>query len=514
MAELPENAPILPENLPAAPITEDAIKRVVVPFLRQFYKNRYAISYGTERTEFDLENAAGHRVDSRLTFNKEDGSPFSCAVEATSMDKLDEVKFSLNTPYFVWACVASASFSLGILYLILWRFRGPWVYGLGWQGNLGLSLVLGGILYMVYYFLQKNRGKFRYIYAVEQFKSYQADEKWVALAETAFPETDNIYLAELRKQLIFNGYGLLLVSDDGFVRPLITPSRLGSFGENRKTFEYFLDSDFIWKGYQLTQSAPAKMLGSLGKKGWQLTRADRLTGRVADPTRRYMKSYFHQKLLTGIGVCIVGLVIWKTRDYRTVDYLGEKDRAAMLKTEVPYEGESYLPGDHIYLEKRAPAYLPDAPAPEPDLSGEPSLAPPESDLDFFEKLAGKTAQQAENRPVSYHIQQKKAEPVRKALPENCEKWASKNGWVVQDNYFSDLDFAKERVAVLTKNGFACELVRRQCLYENQSGGWVVLLNGVFSAENSARSTAAVLQKKLVKLKLDRQPVLVKKLISR
>ena len=512
MAETQENGPNLSEQPVASAISEDAIKRAVVPFLRNFYKNRYAISYGTERADFDLVDAAGHQVDSRIIFNKEDGAPFTCAVEATSADKLDEVRFSLNLPYFIWACFASTSFTMGILYLFLWRFRGEWVYKLGWQGNLGLVLVLAGVLYTVYYFLNKRREKFRYIYAVEQFKSYQADEKWVALAENAFPEPDNIYLAELRKQLIFNGYGLVLVSDEGMVKPLITPSRLGAFGEKRKAFEYFLDSDFIWKGYQLTQSKPAQMLGTLTKKGWKLTRADRLT----DPTQRYMRSFFHQKLLTGIGICIVGLVVWRTRSYRAVDFMDEKDRAALLKTESTYEGESYLPGDHIYFEKKPPNYLPDAPAPEPDLSGEPNLEKPESDADFFEKLSGRPTAAQVPVAVKSPILRENAPKRQVISPKTiagCEKWSGKKGWVVQDNFFGDLDFAKERLAILTKNGFQGELVKRQCLYENQSGGWVILLNGVFSGEKTARSTAADLQKKLAKLKLDRKPVLVKKLME-
>ena len=361
------------------------------------------------------------------------------------------------------------------------------------------------------YFLLKRRGKFRYIYAIEQFKRYQADEKWVALSENAFPETDNIYLAELRKQLIFNGHGLLLVSDEGLVRPVITPSRLGAFGGQHKAFDYFLDSDFISKGYQMVQSRPAQMVGLLGKKGWQLSRADRL----ATPTTRYMRAYFHQKALTAIGIGIVCIVVWRTRSYRAVEYMGEKDRAALLKTEAPYEDESYMPGDLVAYGKKPPEYLPDAPAPEPDLSGEPSLGTAESDADFFKKLSGKevaAAEKTEKKPVSNKAAPPQKPVVKKQMPTGCEKWAGRKGWVVQDNFFGDLSFAKERVAVLTKNGFQCELVRRQCLYENQTGGWVVLLNGVFSAEGLARAAAVDLQKKLAKLKLERGPVLVKKLM--
>ena len=86
------------------PISEDAIKRAVVPFLKNFYKYRYAVAYGTEKAEFDLQDESGHVVDGRLTFRKESGEPFVCAYEATSIETLDEVRFSLNRPYFLWDC--------------------------------------------------------------------------------------------------------------------------------------------------------------------------------------------------------------------------------------------------------------------------------------------------------------------------------------------------------------------------------------------------------------------------
>ncbi len=517
MVETTENQPFTNENPAAAPISEDEIKRAVVPFLRNFYKNRYAISYGTVSADFDVEDAAGHHVDSRLTFNKEDGSPFSCAVEATAADNLSEIKYELNGPYFGWAVGASACFTLGVFYLFMWRLRPVWVYELGLLGNLGMVLLMGAMLATAYFYGLRNREKFRYIYAVEQFKTFQADEKWCAVASAAFPEPDDKWLAELRKQLVFNGNGLLLVSDTGEVRPLVTPSRLGAFGEKHRTFDYFLDSDFIWRGYQMTRSRPARWFGSFLGKGWRMSKASRLT----DPTHRFMRSYFHQKLLAAAGLCIVGIVVWKTRDYRAVDFVDEKQhRAAMLKAADLPEDESYMPGDKIYFKKRPPEYLPaDAPAPEPDLSGEPDLSRPDSEAVFFEKLAGRKPAVVAKRPFEQGPLGKtptapKPSAAPKPASDGCETWSNKKGWVVQDNYFGTLDFARERRAELLKNGFEASLARRNCLFENQSGGWVTLLGGVFSNENSARSAAASFQKRLARLRLERGPVIVKKLIGR
>lgn len=498
-------------------ITEDEIKRAVVPFFRHFYRYRYAIQFGSDHADFDQTSAGGHVVDGRLQFMKDDGSPFVCTWEATSVDKLEEVKFTRNWPLFLWECAAWSSVSVACLYVILWQFRFYFIRNLEWQGNIGLLLGFGLVAFSTFFFIWKNAAKFRWIYAIEQFKSYHADEQWVALAADAFPETNDLNLAELRRQLIFNGFGLVLVSDSGAVQPIITPSRLGKFGSTRKSFEFFTNTQFAQKASRYAEKKPIKKsfkaLSWLGKKGWQLSQAEKL----ADPMSRFARSYFNQKALFGLGLLISGAVFWQVKDWHSIDYVDEtRWKAGLLKKEIPYEDEGFLPGEDVVYKKKPEAWLDDSLPTEPDLSASPRNWPTDGEADFSiensgeknvlvissgeEKPARKTAKPAANST---------AKPAKPTV-DICQKWAKTTGWLIQDNSFSDHDFAKNRLAILQKNGFSSHLVSRKCLFGNRETGWVILLGGVFSEEKSARSAAVSFEKKEARLGLKIQGLLVRR----
>ena len=72
-------------------LTEDEVKRRFMPFLRDFYKNRYEPSPNTVSVELDNVSKEGWVADGKITFRKADGSPFICTYEATSRDKAEEV---------------------------------------------------------------------------------------------------------------------------------------------------------------------------------------------------------------------------------------------------------------------------------------------------------------------------------------------------------------------------------------------------------------------------------------
>ena len=57
--------------------------------------------------------------------------------------------------------------------------------------------------------MAKGFPRYRYIYAVEQFKKYHADEQWVAIGEDVFENPNDKYLKELKKQCVYNGFGLI-----------------------------------------------------------------------------------------------------------------------------------------------------------------------------------------------------------------------------------------------------------------------------------------------------------------
>ena len=87
-------------------ITEDDVKQRFIPFLKDFYRNRYEPLPNTLSVNFDNVSEGGVVADGMLQFRKPDGSLFTCTYEATSRDKIGEVKYTLNINYFIWDCAA------------------------------------------------------------------------------------------------------------------------------------------------------------------------------------------------------------------------------------------------------------------------------------------------------------------------------------------------------------------------------------------------------------------------
>jgi hypothetical protein len=215
-------------------ITEDDVKQRFIPFLKDFYRNRYEPLPNTLSVNFDNISEGGVVADGMLQFRKPDGSLFTCTYEATSRDKIGEVKYTLNINYFIWDCAAFGALSAALIYVAFFRSEFLWLVKLHGPGNIGL--VLGAFLigFLGWYFTMQRWRKYRFIHAIAQFEAYRADEQWIALAEDVFPSPVDPYRAELREQCVFYGYGLAIVPAEGRVQPLVAPSRIGIYAENRK----------------------------------------------------------------------------------------------------------------------------------------------------------------------------------------------------------------------------------------------------------------------------------------
>jgi len=219
---------------PTIRLTEDEVKRRFMPFLRDFYKNRYEPISNSVSMELDNVSMEGWVADGKISFRKTDGSPFICTYEATSSDKAEEVKYQLNLQYFLWDCTAFGMVCAALAYVYFFQTDFVWLLTLKAAGNCGLLLGTAMIGFFGWYFTMRSWRKYRYIFAIQQFKQYFADEQWVAIAEDVFPSPNDPYLLELRNQCVYNGIGLAIVPLEGMVRKLIDPSRLGIFGKDRK----------------------------------------------------------------------------------------------------------------------------------------------------------------------------------------------------------------------------------------------------------------------------------------
>jgi hypothetical protein len=205
-------------------ISENTVKRVALSFLKGYYKYRPR-GEGDTIARLDMQAPGGIIADGHLTFNKEDGSPFLATFEATSWDTREEVRFHRQPVLRNMDAMAAA---LVLTALVL-------VYGYAeeWEGFARMGKYSTIVLYLfsvsfLFLFIRLLLGplpRYRYMYAIEQFRQYYADQQWIALAEDVFPDPTDRNLRELKDQCVREGFGLLIVDPNEKAYLVVTPAR-------------------------------------------------------------------------------------------------------------------------------------------------------------------------------------------------------------------------------------------------------------------------------------------------
>ena len=226
-------------------ISEDGIKRAALGFLKTYYKFRPRS--GETKVSADNFHPSGIVADGFLEFPDENNKIFTATFEATSADKINEVKFSTHTNDLGWDSFVFAAIGTLLLMTLVWKLNLLKVTApLGIPESLALIFLSLGALGFSFYLSCKASSKYRYIYAIEQFKRYHADEQWIALGANVFSTAEDTHYEELRNQCIKNGIGLFLVRSDKHgeehsdaqIDLKITPAREEIFHLKRKKLNF------------------------------------------------------------------------------------------------------------------------------------------------------------------------------------------------------------------------------------------------------------------------------------
>lgn len=219
------------------PLSEDIVKKVALAFLKGYYKYRPR-GEGETVARLDMLAPGGIIADGHLTFSKEDGSPFLATFEATAKDSKEEVLFHqqpvlMNMDALATGMVIS-TLILGVLYAKKWTgFESLGKY----PGILVFTLLLIASFGIVRFLIRKNQ-RYRYIYAIEQFKQYYADQQWVALGDDVFENPLDRNLKELKKQCVKQGFGLLIIDHNRKAHLVVTPARVQAFRKKRRLVRF------------------------------------------------------------------------------------------------------------------------------------------------------------------------------------------------------------------------------------------------------------------------------------
>ncbi|MCB9316405.1 MAG: hypothetical protein H6569_09720 [Lewinellaceae bacterium] len=480
-------------------LSENEIKRAFLPFLKEFYKFRYEYRPESVQTELDKIGTGGIIADGMVSFRKEDGTVFTCTYEATSADKAAEVKFTLNVQYFTWDCMAFGAVTAAAAYAIAYIFYLPWLAGLQWTGNLGFVLGMGMVGFLGWYLTMQRWRKYRYIYAIEQFKQYFAHEQWIALAADVFPAVTDPYFLELKSQCVYNGFGLALVSEREPVRVINAPSRLGIFGKDRKMVQWVtrtqvfqtmahnvsslsqykpaLPDEFTQQWNKVSRPVRYLLLDPIWKA---FSKPLGQSNRTFD---RYMRGHSVQKWVFTVALLAIAPLAFQVLTIRE-DFVGD---VVELPSSNPEDQYGYLyEGDAPVRDPRAiPKQDPEPVSSEPEIQTI-NLSGDEEDIPTID-LSGGTEE-----------------------PEtDCPSHLSQRGWIVLDNTFLNKVFADERAKVLEQKGIECEVFAKKCIGEGV--GYMLRVGPISLNESTANQKAQNYTKAMDRYGLLQQPLLVRRI---
>jgi hypothetical protein len=504
---------------PAHPgsLSEDEVKRRFVPFLKDFYKNRYQSETGSMVVEMDNVSAEGWVADGKLTFRKFDDTTFTCTYEATSLDKSDEVKYKLNKHYFFWDCLAFGCVCAAVSYIFFYQTSLKWLIQMKGIGNVGLLLGIFLIGFLGWYFSMPGWRKYRYIYAIQQFRQYFADEQWVALAEDVFPAPNDPFYVELRNQCVYNGIGLAIVPLEGNVRKISDPSRLGIYGKDKKMADWVTRAQWYQQMSENVGAIAARrpkapdaltafanrifrplhylLVDPFKKYIW--VRVKKPIGDTTSAYTRFMSSQSVQKWVAVLAMVFIVPVFWKIASYKTENVADleelqhwkggknpEDQRGYLIDGEaIPYGGQP--PG----VPKQYPVStkVPEDDGPTIDMSGG------EEEEETTIQVSSEKA--APIKPVVTKVVPKKTPTPAAKTPSPCEQ-LKKLGWIVQESSFNSKELAAARVAALQKKGLNCQYASQSCLPGGKSSGYIVWLGSVQATETSAKKLAETYGKAL------------------
>jgi hypothetical protein len=533
-------------------LTEDTIKKAFVPFLRNFYKDRYAIQYGSVAATFDNVSESGLIADGKLTFikhNSEDATKtetFICTYEATSLDKLQEVKFGINQSYFLWDCAAFTALVTATFYILSFATRITFLYFLGTIGNIGFLIGFALIAFSTWFFTMRSWKKYRYIYAIEQFKRYFADEQWIVLGDDIFHHSLDPNFVELKNQCTYNGFGLAIVNKYGESHAVITPSRLGIYGKDRKITDWVTDLNF----YKNTASKAAAVAQYRDKvpdvftvfwnKLWQpigyhIIRPIKeffwnfFGGSLQKTTSTYSQftgSFRTQKYLTLLSFLVLGFFLRKILAEEMSKNLTEEEYWQYLEHRMgrdnPEDEPGYIiddkPVHYNGIQKQYPDMIEketDDGVQVVDLSGgdnqdettesnntETVQTMDEPVTDNLDNWVTVAANQAE-KPAIYSKNTKK---------DYCTLVSKGKGWLIQDSFFKTFKLAEARLEALKHRGIECFAVSKSCIYKNELG-YLIFIGTPILKEKDALTEKTNYQKALKRYGLVKETLLLRKIVQ-
>ncbi len=450
------------------PISENIIKKVALRFFRNHYKFRLRRDDQPAVAKYDL-NAEGDIIaDGYYSFRKTDGSTFVATFEATTLESKKEVLFQAQQKVKLWDSLAFAAMVSTSLLALNFLFS---VHELDEREILTriilLVLAFIGSLATFYFFAGTNP-RYRYIYAIEQFKKYHADEQWIALAYDVFDNSNDPYFAELRKQCAKNGFGLLIVEQNLDTKIVITPSRHDVFKGKRQVIDFSTQAKKV-KDVSISFFSP--VFEFLGLQLYSPPKGK--------PTlNRFRKTFYHQMLFVASCVAIGAAIIWQELQFvgfKTIEPSEYRSSLAISQSNNVREQEEFL-GDSASTPKRKKAtenFWEKSVIPEKKNNPTPS---PTKNLEKPKDTLSR------RKDESFHIY-------------DCSRYSGAKGtyYIIAEGEYATLFHTKTRLRQLFDKNLECGALRQDC-FGGRKPGFLVYLGFLYEDKAEASQKLAELSK--------------------
>ncbi len=329
-------------HYPTPILTEKEVQKISLSALRSYY--RFRVKADVPELISDVRGTGGIIADVQYSFPQEDGSRFMATLEATALDSKDEVYFRRRIDLILMDALAFATITIGLFFLVLHIQKTGVVIHYSTLAIAGM--ILGAMIGLsaLFFLFAWNLRRYRYIYAVEQFKQYFADEQWIAISEDVFPDFQNDAYQELRKQCIRYGFGLILIDNNRKPQLLIAPARRDVFEHRRGNVMFYTlqQLELLQRGGALFGAQLKDILGKLPLPAllqqWQLPQMPHLPKSFqkftaplnpSDPAYlfRFKRSFRNQFAIMGFGIVLVGTVFYLELPLRTKRYVSQQQYA-------------------------------------------------------------------------------------------------------------------------------------------------------------------------------------------
>jgi hypothetical protein len=435
-------------------LNEDTIKRATLSFMKTYYKFRPR--NGETVITYDMMHPSGVLVDGHLSFPRDDGSTFVATFEATSANSAREVKFTLQKQQLLWDSLAISSVFTTAILFGLWYIKVWSLNTTGWLFSILGILGLGFLVVAFFHFFFKNNNRYRYIYAIEQFKQYHADEQWVAIGHDVFSDFNDAHYLELRNQCVSNGFGLVIVDKEEHVDLRITPAREEVFGKKRRTLKFMENQN------------------TEGFRNFLPTNLE-----------RYRRPYLTQALTCAFSVLALSGLFY--RQYQLRPFL-------TVGSELSYQDSMTRYSNTLEAESRGLVYnKEDAVVPDPNAKSYDEITP--SVTEPVKALVNENAPKPE---IGFYVYT----PTDGYLMYDCARAGVRGTkYVVQDIVFRTFEEARKRIDQLKTYGLIANCISLACTENATSQGYCVYYELMYSEENAANTKANQIKMELETLHL-------------